>query len=79
MSEVQNFDAMIDDPFKDDEVNEYAAQIENPFELEDLTLSDDETDFGDLKVDFIKALILDDDTVLAGKDNIIDHFEEEEE
>ena len=63
MSEVQNFDAMIDDPFKDDEVNEYAAQIENPFELEDLTLSDDETDFGDLKVDFIKALILDDDII----------------
>lgn len=25
------------------------------------------------------SLILDDDTVLAGKDNIIDHFEEEEE
>ena len=24
------------------------------------------------------SLILDDDTVLAGKDNIIDHFEEEE-
>lgn len=63
MSELQNFDAMIDDPFKDDEVNEYAAQIENPFELEDLTLSDDETDFGDLKVDFIKALILDDDII----------------
>ena len=63
MSEVQNFDAMIDDPFKDDEVNEYAAQIEKPFELEDLTLSDDETDFGDLKVDFIKALILDDDII----------------
>ena len=63
MSEVQNFDAMIDDPFKDDEVNEYAAQIENPFELEDLTLSDDETDFGDLKVDFIKALILNDDII----------------
>ena len=63
MSEVQNFDAMIDDPFKDDEVNEYAAQIENPFELEDLTLSDEETDFGDLKVDFIKALILNDDII----------------
>ena len=25
------------------------------------------------------SLILDDDTVLAGKDNIIEHFEEEEE
>lgn len=63
MSEVQNFDAMIDDPFKDDEVNEFAAQIENPFEIEDLTLSDEETDFGDLKVDFIKALILNDDII----------------
>ena len=63
MSELQDFDAMIDDPFKDDVVNEYAAQIDNPFEVEDLSMSDEENDFGDLKVDFIKALILNDDII----------------
>lgn len=30
------------------------------------------------KIKQTPSLILDDDTVLAGKDNIIDHFEEEE-
>lgn len=62
MSDIQDFESMIDDPFKEDEVNEYAAQIDDPFE-EDLSIVDDEIDFGDLTVEYIKALVLNDDII----------------
>lgn len=78
VSSSEDLGSLIDDPFKEElknsnygtnnvsfniEKNNLGAEIENPFEVETLTIEDEETDYGDLTVDFVKGLILDDDII----------------
>ena len=52
---------------------------ENNIEVELLDVTDHEDLVEQYNIKQTPSLILDDGTVLAGKDNIIEHFEEEEE
>lgn len=52
---------------------------ENNIEVEIIDVTENEDLVEKYEIKQTPSLILDDDTVLAGKDNIINHFEEEEE
>lgn len=58
-------------------VKQYFKENDIDVEIIDVTEHEDLVEQYNIKQ--TPSLILDDDTVLAGKDNIIDHFEEEEE
>lgn len=58
-------------------VKQYLKENDIDVEIIDVTEHEDLVEQYNIKQ--TPSLILDDGTVLAGKDNIIDHFEEEEE